>query len=81
MFGSVLTYVTLRLLGQDLHRVVNQDMEKRRSWILKHGGATTIRSWGNFWLSVLGVFYWAGNNPLPPEIWLLPYFLPIHPGL
>ncbi|KAK3010013.1 hypothetical protein RJ639_011016, partial [Escallonia herrerae] len=30
---------------------------------------------------VLGVYEWSGNNPLPPEIWLLPYFLPIHPGL
>jgi hypothetical protein len=26
------------------------------------------------------VFDWSGNNPLPPEIWLLPYILPIHPG-
>ncbi|XP_062109486.1 cycloartenol synthase-like [Humulus lupulus] len=23
---------------------------------------------------------WSSNNPLPPEIWLLPYILPIHPG-
>ena len=52
MSGSVLTYVTLRLLGQDLDRVVDQGMEKGRSWILKHGGATTIPSWGKFWLSV-----------------------------
>ncbi|KAI3974446.1 hypothetical protein MKX01_017939, partial [Papaver californicum] len=29
---------------------------------------------------VLGVFEWSGNNPLPPEIWLLPYILPFHPG-
>ncbi|KAF3782543.1 Cycloartenol synthase [Nymphaea thermarum] len=32
------------------------------------------------WLSVLGLYDWSGNNPLPPEIWLLPTFLPIHPG-
>jgi squalene cyclase len=31
-------------------------------------------------MQVLGVFDWIGNNPLPPEIWLLPYFLPTHPG-
>ncbi|GJR58972.1 cycloartenol synthase [Tanacetum coccineum] len=30
--------------------------------------------------AVLGVFEWPGNNPLPPEMWLLPYFLPVHPG-
>lgn len=34
----------------------------------------------NFNFKVLGVFEWDGNNPLPPEIWLLPYILPIHPG-
>ncbi|KAF3965673.1 hypothetical protein CMV_010162 [Castanea mollissima] len=31
------------------------------------------------WLSVLGVYEWSGNNPLPPEIWLFPYLLPCHP--
>nr|BBE49396.1 cycloartenol synthase [Polystichum fibrilloso-paleaceum (nom. illeg.)] len=80
MFGSVLSYITLRLLGQDLSNGVDQAMERGRAWILQHGGATAIPSWGKFWLSVLGVFEWTGNNPLPPEIWLLPYFLPMHPG-
>ncbi|RXH71376.1 hypothetical protein DVH24_018731 [Malus domestica] len=55
-------------------------MESGRRWILDHGGATAITSWGKMWLSVLGAFEWSGNNPLPPEIWLLPYMLPIHPG-
>ncbi|PWA92388.1 squalene cyclase [Artemisia annua] len=27
-----------------------------------------------------GVYEWMGNNPLPPEMWLLPYFVPLHPG-
>jgi cycloartenol synthase len=52
MFGSVLTYVTLRLLGQDLDGGLDHGMERGRSWILQHGGATTIPSWGKFWLSV-----------------------------
>ncbi|CAL1391833.1 unnamed protein product [Linum trigynum] len=79
MFGSVLTYVTLRLLGEGANDGEGA-MEKGRDWILNHGGATAITSWGKMWLSVLGVFDWSGNNPLPPEIWLLPYILPIHPG-
>eukprot|EP00775_Hariotina_reticulata_P008841 gene8841-9020_t len=37
------------------------------------GGATYITSWGKFWLSVLGVYSWDGQNPMPPEMWLLPY--------
>ncbi|KAJ3696282.1 hypothetical protein LUZ60_001659 [Juncus effusus] len=79
MFGSVLTYVTLRLLGEGSN-AGDGSMEKARDWILTHGTATAITSWGKMWLSVLGVFDWSGNNPLPPEIWLLPYVLPIHPG-
>ncbi|KAJ8768252.1 hypothetical protein K2173_021192 [Erythroxylum novogranatense] len=79
MFGSVLTYVTLRLLGEGANGGEGA-MERGRNWILNHGGATYITSWGKMWLSTLGVFEWSGNNPLPPEIWLLPYLLPIHPG-
>ncbi|TKY44490.1 Cycloartenol synthase [Spatholobus suberectus] len=79
MFGSVLSYVTLRLLGEGPNDGQGE-MEKARDWILGHGGATFITSWGKMWLSVLGVYEWSGNNPLPPEIWLLPYMLPFHPG-
>ncbi|CAA3021839.1 cycloartenol Synthase [Olea europaea subsp. europaea] len=79
MFGSVLNYVTLRLLGEEANDG-DGAMEKGQKWILDHGGATAITSWGKMWLSVLGVFEWSGNNPLPPEIWLIPYIVPIHPG-
>ncbi|XP_021893546.1 cycloartenol synthase 2-like isoform X1 [Carica papaya] len=79
MFGSVLSYVTLRLLGEGANDGQGA-MERGRDWILSHGGATSITSWGKMWLSVLGAFEWSGNNPLPPEIWLLPYILPVHPG-
>uniref|UniRef100_A0A0D3F0H8 Terpene cyclase/mutase family member n=1 Tax=Oryza barthii TaxID=65489 RepID=A0A0D3F0H8_9ORYZ len=54
MFCTVLTYVTLRLLGDE-----------------SDGGDGAM---------VLGVFDWSGNNPLLPELWMLPYFLPFHPG-
>ncbi|KAF5175469.1 Cycloartenol synthase [Thalictrum thalictroides] len=79
MFITTLTYVTLRLLGEGTDDGEGA-MEKARKWILNHGGATYIPSWGKLWLTVLGVFEWSGNNPLPPETWLLPYFLPFHPG-
>ncbi|XP_075664226.1 beta-amyrin synthase-like isoform X3 [Castanea sativa] len=29
---------------------------------------------------ILGMFEWTGCNPMPPEFWLLPSFLPIHPA-
>lgn len=29
---------------------------------------------------ILGVYEWSGTNPMPPEFWILPSFLPMHPG-
>lgn len=51
MFGSVLTYITLRLLGEEAEGG-DGTMQRGRKWILDHGGATLITSWGKFWLSV-----------------------------
>lgn len=51
MFGSVLNYVALRLLGEGPNDGQGE-MEKGRDWILGHGGATFITSWGKMWLSV-----------------------------
>ncbi|XP_031109626.1 cycloartenol synthase-like isoform X1 [Ipomoea triloba] len=79
MFCTALNYVTLRILGEEKDGG-NGAMKEARKWILDHGGATFIPSWGKIWLSVLGVYEWSGNNPVPPELWLLPYILPIHPG-
>ncbi|XP_057447339.1 cycloartenol synthase-like isoform X2 [Lotus japonicus] len=31
-------------------------------------------------VEVLGVYEWSGINPINPELWLLPYFFPLHPG-
>lgn len=51
MFGSVMNYVTLRLLGEEANGGEGA-MEKGLKWILDHGGATAITSWGKMWLSV-----------------------------
>ncbi|XWS73368.1 hypothetical protein CRYUN_Cryun02cG0122100 [Craigia yunnanensis] len=80
MFSTALSYVTLRLLGERKDIGGDGAIEKARNWILNHGGLTFIPSWGKMWLSVLGIYEWSGNNPLLPELWLLPYFSPIHPG-
>ena len=52
MFGTVLNYVTLRLLGEGAYDAQLGAMEKGRKWILDHGGATATASWGKMWLSV-----------------------------
>lgn len=51
MFGTVLSYVTLRLLGEGANDGEGA-MERARDWILEHGDATYITSWGKMWLSV-----------------------------
>jgi hypothetical protein len=56
MFGSALTYVCLRLLGEGPYSG-DGAMEKGRIWILDHGGATYITSWGKFWLTV-GIYHY-----------------------
>ncbi|XP_058113479.1 cycloartenol synthase-like isoform X2 [Magnolia sinica] len=80
MFCTALFYVALRLLGEDGDGGEDGAMMKARKWVLDRGGATSIPSWGKMWLSILGIYEWSGNNPMPPELWLLPEFLPIHPG-
>jgi cycloartenol synthase len=51
MFGTAMSYVTLRLLGEDVDSG-DGEMQKARRWILDRGGATSIPSWGKLWLSV-----------------------------
>ncbi|OWM86877.1 hypothetical protein CDL15_Pgr015913 [Punica granatum] len=80
MFGSSLSYIALRLLGEGPDDGEDNAMERGRNWILDHGGLVATPSWGKFWLTVLGVYEWSGCNPLPPEFWLLPKLFPIHPG-
>jgi hypothetical protein len=33
-----------------------------------------------FFLKVIGLYDWSGNNSILPELWIVPHFLPIHPG-
>ncbi|OIW14403.1 hypothetical protein TanjilG_15757 [Lupinus angustifolius] len=81
MFGSALSYIALRILGEDPEEEEEDGaMSKARKWILEHGGLVGIPSWGKFWVTVLGVYEWSGCNPLPPELWLLPKFTPFHPA-
>jgi cycloartenol synthase len=51
MFGTTMSYVTLRLLGEDIDGG-DGAIQKARKWILDRGGATSIPSWGKLWLSV-----------------------------
>eukprot|EP01133_Synstelium_polycarpum_P014997 gene14997-17733_t len=77
IFGTALQYVTLRILGLPAD---HPSVAKARQFLLANGGATGIPSWGKFWLAVLNVYKWEGLNPIPIELWMAPYKLPICPG-
>ncbi|KAJ4828178.1 hypothetical protein Tsubulata_025057 [Turnera subulata] len=80
MLCTTFNYICLRILGEGPDGGEENACPRARNWILDHGGATYIPSLGKVWLSILGLFDWCGCNPMPPEIWLLPSFLPIHAG-
>ena len=77
VFGTVGNYITLRILGMDPDHPV---AVKARATLHKLGGPLYAPLWAKFWLSCLNCYSWDGVNPIPPDIWLLPYWVPIHPG-
>ena len=77
MFGTILSYVSLRLLGVDADE---EYLIPARTFMMKHGGALYAPSWAKFWLAALGVYDWRGINSIPVELWLLPNWVPFHPG-
>lgn len=79
VFGTALTYVSLRLLG--VARDADEGMIRARKFLTEQNdGAKGIPSWGKFWLATLNLYDWSGLNPIPPELWLLPYSFPAHPA-
>jgi squalene/oxidosqualene cyclase-like protein len=76
MFGTVLTYISLRLLGVE---PTDSRLVSAHKFIQQQGGAMFAPSWAKFWLCVLGVMPWEGVNSLFPELWMLPKWAPFHP--
>ncbi|MCB1206150.1 MAG: terpene cyclase/mutase family protein [Verrucomicrobiae bacterium] len=77
VFCSTLSYVSLRFLGVDRD---DADLSRMREWIHDHGTPLGSASWGKAILAVAGLHGYEGVQPVPPELWLLPRFLPFHPG-
>lgn len=77
LFCTTLTYVSLRVLGlpPDDPRVA-----RMRTFIHEHGSPLGAASWGKLTLCVAGLYEWEGIHPVLPELWLLPYSAPFHPG-
>lgn len=77
LFTTVLCYVALRLLNESADQL---QITAARQWIQSHGSALRSPLWGKFQLALLNLFDYSGIPPVPPELWLLPRFLPIHPS-
>ncbi|CAA7022137.1 unnamed protein product [Microthlaspi erraticum] len=80
LFSTTLNYLCLRMLGVGPDGGRENSCKRARQWILSRDGVTFIPSWGKVWLAILGIFDWSGTNPMPPEMWLIPSFFPIHLG-
>ncbi|XP_048233506.1 lupeol synthase-like isoform X2 [Ricinus communis] len=80
MFCTVLNYLCMRMLGEGPDGGEENSCERARMWILDHGTAIAIPSWGKIWLSILGLYDWSGTNPVPPEFWAIPSSFPVHPA-
>jgi lanosterol synthase len=77
VFTTTLAYVALRLLGLDPEHAL---LSPARRWLHEQpGGVLAIPTWGKFWLALLDLYDYAGMNPVPPELFLLPRWLPFHP--
>jgi 2,3-oxidosqualene cyclase len=77
VFFTTLAYVALRLIGL----AADDPMAvAAREWLhAQKGGVLAIPSWGKFWLALLDLYGYKAVNPIPPEMFLLPRWLPFHP--
>ncbi|PYH65914.1 lanosterol synthase [Aspergillus vadensis CBS 113365] len=74
--GTTLVYIALRLMGVPAD---DKRLRKAREFYLSHGGAVYLPGWAKFWLALLGLYDWAGTDPYPVEMWLLPDWVPVNP--
>ncbi len=76
LFVTALVYVAARLLGV----AADDELLQPAKRFLRTEQVASIPSWGKFWLALLNLWDWRGVNPLPPELWRLPRWMPLHPS-
>ena len=78
VFFTTLAYVSLRMMGVAADHPM---LARARCWLhAQPGGVKGIPTWGKFWLAILGLYEYRGLNAIPPELFLLPAWLPFHPS-
>ena len=77
VFFTALAYVALRLVEVSADEPM---LARARDWLRRQpGGVKGIPTWGKFWLAILGLYEYSGLNAIPPELFLMPEWLPFHP--
>ena len=77
LFVTTLVYVAARILGVEKDDPL---LVSSGQFIRDQGGVVAIPTWGKFWLAMLNLYDWRGVNPVLPEAWLLPKWIPAHPA-
>ncbi len=77
LFVTTLVYVAARILGVEKDDPL---LVLAGQFIREQGGVVAIPTWGKFWLAMLNLYDWRGVNPVLPEAWLLPKWIPAHPA-
>lgn len=77
LFTSSLAYAALRLLGAPAD---DPALRRMSGWIRAQGSPLRAASWGKFTLALVDLYDYEGLDPITPELWLLPYAVPFHPG-
>jgi squalene-hopene/tetraprenyl-beta-curcumene cyclase len=72
---TVEAYVALRLAGDDLDA---PHLARARTWIRGHGGLEGTRVFTRVWLALFGEWSWDELPTMPPEIVLLPRWVPLN---
>ena len=77
VYATVVCYVAARFCGLDREA---PEAHAARRWMDQHGDARDMAPWGKYQLALLGLYDYSGLLPVTPELWLLPRWLPLHPG-
>ena len=72
---TIESYVALRLCGDPADA---EHMRRARGWILDAGGLERARVFTHIWLALFGLWRWEEVPVLPPEMMLLPSWVPLN---
>ena len=72
---SVECYFALKLAG---YHADSPELTRAREFILSKGGVARTRVFTKIWLALFGQWEWSGTPNLPPELILLPSWVPFN---